>query len=207
MTPMTMMMKMNREIELKLLIDKNIYTNLNQSLQNLKTPIHQHNIFFDTHQNSLRNKKWALRLRHEKEKALLTLKGPSTTSHGVHSRIEIEERIDQEKTIELQNGFMKQCLPEQFLIAFDFPTEKLCPFLEFKNHRHFKDFQGFTLELDHSIAYGNELYECEFENTQENLQEVSGLIQSYFEENHWPYQPNSKNKLGWALECKAKILN
>jgi hypothetical protein len=65
------------------------------SLQNYKLVVHPskhiHDIYFDTPSTSLKDKKMALRLRHEDSRQLITLKGPTESfKMGIHKRPELE---------------------------------------------------------------------------------------------------------------------
>ena len=66
-------------------------------------PLTVHDTYFDTEDQTLRRKSWALRIRIVGEKRLITAKGPATVlDSGIVSRTEIEREWSRSAMIELR---------------------------------------------------------------------------------------------------------
>jgi len=189
------------ETELKLLLTQDSYKALKNQLEKKGVDLKQINIFFDNPEQVLRKNKWALRLRFQNEKAILTAKGPCRPDNGVFQRKEIESEIPFQTGQKLKNGFSIDGInasPAQYILQ-KFGKLILSPYLTFKNTRSLVDFDGFCLELDHSEANGNSLYELECETETPKLVQIKEKLHHFFDEFGWDFQFSSKSKLEWAL--------
>jgi uncharacterized protein YjbK len=201
MQALAVMMK-QREIELKLSIDEDIYKALCKALESVGETQKQTNIFFDSKENVLQKNKWALRLRHENQKSSLTAKGPSIPKNGVFDREEVEIELAKTECEHLENGFDLQesnFEPCQFL-ANSYGNLKLVEFLRFNNSRSKLKWNGFVLEIDHSQVKNVDKYELEIETEASRIELLQSSLISYFKENNWEFIPSEKSKLEWALE-------
>jgi len=191
-----------REIELKLSINQNIYQQLCDKLEPVGEVQNQLNIFFDSEESILQKNKWALRLRHENSISSLTAKGPSSSNNGIFDREEIEIHMAKSELVHLENGFELQkesFEPCQFLTNL-YGHLKLKEFLRFNNSRTKLKWKEFTLEIDHSQVKNTEKYELEIETEASKMDLLQSDLADFFKENHWEFSPSQISKLEWALE-------
>lgn len=198
----TLQMKKNREIEIKLALDYQSYQNITERYK--KAPlVCQINTFFDDAKSTLRNERWALRLREEDGIYFLTAKGPAEILDGIYDRPEYECEIEKELAEKLLIGFQLQNLlefPAKFLCQ-KFGDLSLFPFFSFKNkRRRFKVFEKWVCELDLCESSGETRYELEIECRSGEEELLKQNLKNWFQENQWEYQNSQIGKLAWALQ-------
>ena len=189
------------EVELKLLLSSKSYTGLRRELGEYRMLLNQKNTFFEDSEGVLASEKWALRIRQENEDVYVTVKGPSLrTPGGIFKREEYESKIPYFSYQRAQEGF---CLEEVPAPPLDFLREKygnmhVRPFLQFSNTREVYDWQGFSLEVDHSRCKDQELFELEVEGENQELVRGSALLESLFARHNWAFTPSTTGKFTWA---------
>ncbi|RKX20357.1 MAG: hypothetical protein DRP51_05835 [Candidatus Zixiibacteriota bacterium] len=166
-------MTLPQEIEIKLDLQKEEnYNRLIERFQITNKPARQENYFFDSENMDLSKNGWALRLRIEKNKSSLSLKGTtSQSSGGLAIRDEIEISISDEiARKQAENGLREGWFPDEIthIIQPIVSTGNLAPRLHFINDRHRVNYSGGDIELLFEIdrtefADGSIDYELEIE--------------------------------------------
>ncbi len=204
-------MNCNIELELKLdLESEDNYTALLSAMPLSDDVCEQHNFFFDTTNNELAESGWALRIRILDNRAILTIKGDSTSEEsGLAKRIEIEEEIDPESARTfVRDGLAASKLPKKILERFE--AELTAAFLQttisFKTIRtSIKQIiagKEFVIEID-KVCYenGNKDFELEVElNDDKDLKPVKNYLEELFLNNKLPLQYQNESKLARALK-------
>ncbi len=200
------------EIELKIdLVNEANYRRLIDYLEIDMEPAVQSNYFFDTDRGDLGEKRWALRLRIENGKAILTLKGNRReSSKGLAVRTEIESEIPSELKDEFleKRKFSIMRLPVRIReVLPEFPDDTIFKLkLGFTNHRIKTPFRSgeneYLLEIDRT-RFPNDFvdYELEVEIAEEagytdTLRAVTALLAK----SDIPLIFQPKSKLKRALE-------
>lgn len=182
-----------QEIEIKLDLQKEEnYNKLIERFQITKKPARQENYFFDSENMDLSKNGWALRLRIEKDKCSLSLKGTTTQSFGgLAIRDEIEISIPDETAQKYaENGLRGGNLPDEIshIIQPIVSINDLALRLHFVNDRYRVNYSGGDIDLLFEIdktefADGSIDYELEIElkdqlSYQKALGEVTNFLDS-----------------------------
>jgi len=189
----------NIEAELKWELNREGWFKL-QTLLETKRELAQENLFYDDDAFTLRNARWALRLRHENDSTFLAAKGPAEQIENLSKRTEIEVEISSEAA----EGF-KCCSrldqhfkPTQFLFE-KFGDLKLFQFMSFRNDRKVLLWKGYELELDHSRCLTSERYELEWETEADELLNLKHELENWLSAEGVYFKPSSEGKLSWAI--------
>lgn len=200
---------MGNEVELKLELTEPIYRALLARVKDDITDFkEQENYFFDSAGEDLNKKKWALRIRLEKQKnrGVITAKGPRLIQDDAHIRPEFEETIPLKEAMNLLGGFSIEnypYLPFKKLVEYFGPL-RMKEFVQFTNHRTVAPWEGMTLEIDKTIIKDRIFYELEIESSMEETKAVQTRIRSFFISNQWPFVLSKLNKLVKALRIYGK---
>ena len=181
------------------------------------SPLLQYNYFFDTPEGFLRFHRYALRIRNENGRYLLTVKGPRLSTGDLVVRNEVEcplpSRIA-EPLINNPNLFFNFSLPP-FLWLEEKTDKALKSFslmqnLFFKNERHpvyLVTGEGqICLELDKTDYGSKELFyelEAEFPD-EEHYEKGRGLIAAVLQELGIPWKISEMSKYAHGLALKNK---
>ncbi len=164
-------MSEEKEIKLNLLSEKN-YLTLREALPESIEDKELENVFFDTEDWELSRSGWALRVRRQAEKALVTLKGLSRKDvSGLTVRPEYEAEIPLETARRfIQNDLMKSELPDSIKRQLDKfgDSEKIANKFAFMTRRTVFPYSDgdFNLKFEMDITTfpdGSKDYELEIE--------------------------------------------
>jgi uncharacterized protein YjbK len=156
----------NMEVELKLQITEAVFHDLLEQFGCASSLRQQVNTFFDADSRILEKNRWALRLRKEKSKNLLTVKGPAIKKqNGVYIRPEYEEELTDEEAETIQDGFFLKQLGkgpslELYRRFGDFFVKKK---LQFETWRYRFPYKIWTIEMDKTMIKDKIFYELEVE--------------------------------------------
>lgn len=164
----------NLEIEIKLRLGSFMdYLKLVGSLSPIDEEIQHINGFFDTEDRRLAKSGWALRVRAESHRGLVTIKSIPTQAGMAVVRREIESEIPRGLAVDVlglrSDVLTVDCPPVQF-IKRDFPNLMPAKLIQFENVRQFKKFRigdyDYMLEIDKTaFSDGSVDYELEVEFT------------------------------------------
>ena len=201
------------EIEVKLALDSfPDYLKVRGFLGNPDKEFAQTNCFFDSEDRQLHKDRWALRVRVEDDRGLITLKGPSDaedTSQMATIREEIESEIDRsvaQAVIELRTDVLSLDVDPVKFIKKKYPDLALSRLVQFENERLIKQYKmgsySYDLELDKTVyGDGSTDYELEVEvDRQEEMPTVVRSLQKLFESLKVPFERQTKTKFERALE-------
>lgn len=181
-----------QEIEIKLDLQKEEnYNKLIERFEITEKPTRQENYFFDSENMDLSKNGWAFRLRVEKDKSSLSLKGTTTqSSGGLAIRDEIEISIPDEMARKhAENGLKDSKFPGEIadIIRSIINTKDLCLKLQFVNDRYRVNHSGGDIDLLFEIdktefSDGSVDYELEIElEDQLSYQKALGEITSFLD--------------------------
>lgn len=201
------------EIEIKLSLDSfPDYLKLRGFLGNPDKEFAQVNCFFDSEDRRLHEDHWALRVRVEDNRGLITLKGPSDaedTSQIATIREEIEDEVDRavaQAVIELKTDVLSLDVSPVNFIKEKYPELSLSRLVQFENERLVKHYKMgsymYELELDKTTySDGSTDYELEVEvDRKDEMQNVVRSLQKLFESLKVPFERQTKTKYERALE-------
>ncbi len=191
---------MSYEKELKLLLNKEDYSQLLDSFQEISNPLNQINYYFDTNEFSLNQLGITLRIREENgEDLILCLK---TKLNNLISNITISKEFEKEIS---RNDFYKyRDNPEYIFDYFDkdftlslkdkIKSNKLKYLGSIKNERRKLSFnKNYICDLDYTIyPDGRVFYEMEFEGM-DSENDVINIIE-YLDFKQINYRINNKSK-------------
>lgn len=190
----------NIEVELKLELNQDIYKEI-LKFENASEPEKQINIFFDSTAHLLLDNKWALRLRLQGDKRILTCKGPAKKKKGIYSRKEYEEEIDDSNKLikgnfKLSDFNYKPCvkLKEKF---GDLLVNEIFQFI---NYRCIINYKDLIIELDKTIIKDRIYYELELESSKKEIKKHKKKIKKLFKKQKWEYLPSKYGKMAKAVK-------
>ncbi|MFH1687409.1 MAG: CYTH domain-containing protein [bacterium] len=204
-----------REIEIK--IDLGSFTNylkLVGFLGRLDGEVSQRNTFFDTGRQQLMKAGWALRVRVENDRGLLTVKGLHAERGAAMVRREIEceiPRSQAESCVQLDTPIMALDLAPVNLIREVVGDADLVVLTAFNNTRQLKSFRigesDYRLEIDKTeFADGSCDYEIEVElDSEEPIEAVSRGLRKLLESLDIEFVIQTETKFARAL-ARAGLL-
>lgn len=203
-----------REIEIKL--DLGSFTNylkLLGFLGKIENEDFQQNGFFDSDDRQLAKAGWALRVRVEKKRGLVTIKSIPVKAGLAVVRQEIETEIPRHDALDILSGNMDvmglQLMPIDY-IKDKIAKVKVGPLVKFDNHRQKKLFKiensSYMLEIDKTeFSDGSSDYELELEMADtSHLDAIEAALRRLFSQLDIPFVKQSESKFGRALK-RAKI--
>lgn len=198
------------EIELKLQLGSfTNYLKLVGHLGAIDKEEHQINGFFDSEQRELATDGWALRVRAESDRGLVTLKSASKSQALAAIREEIETEITRPAAMEVLNLRMDPLnisIPPVEFVRNRYPNIALARIIQFENNRQTKSYQigdhTYQLEIDKTeFADGSVDYELEIEmGTTDRIEIVQDRIRKLFTTLDIPFVIECKSKFQRALE-------
>lgn len=203
-----------QEIEIKLDLQKEEnYNKLIKRFGLTEKPIRQENYFFDSENMDLSKNGWALRLRVEKDKSSLALKGTTThSSNGLAIRDEIETIIPDETAQKYaENGLRGSNLPDNIIkiIRPIVNINDLSQRLNFANDRYRVNYSGaidMLFEIDRTEFFDGSIdYELEVElEDQLYYQKALGEISSFLDSVQIVTVFQKQSKFARALKKEGK---
>ncbi|MGH8015764.1 MAG: CYTH domain-containing protein [Candidatus Zixiibacteriota bacterium] len=206
--------KIGREIEIKL--DLGSFTNYLKLLGFLGQIEHedfQQNGFFDSDDRKLAKSGWALRVRVEKKRGLVTIKSIPVKPGLAVVRQEIEAEIPRRDALDILVGAMDvmtvQVMPVDY-IKDKIAKVKVAPLVKFDNLRQKKLFKidnsSYMLEIDKTeFSDGSSDYELELElSDTDGVDVVEAALRRLFSQLNIPFVKQSESKFARALK-HAKI--
>ncbi|MBD3403845.1 CYTH domain-containing protein [candidate division GN15 bacterium] len=201
----------NLEIEIKLKLDSFAdYLKLIGFLGNPDKEVNQLNCFFDSEDHRLMKDGWALRVRAENDRGLITLKGAADSDHDLTVvREEFETIIERSAAlaiINLQNDILAAPAEPIEFVKHKYPDIALAKLAQFTNIRQMKNFKigdyTHVLELDRTeYADGSVDYELEMElDNPDQSDIVIPSLQKLFASLDIPFQRQDQTKFIRALE-------
>ena len=189
----------SREIEIKLELTEDVYGRIRREAggRELRSETQQ-NTFFDTEDLRLKREGWALRLRREAGRHVMTLKGlPAGRVGGVFDREEHEAEVPPEKAEALYGGFSVADvgLPPARKLRELFGAIRLRERFRFVNRRTYIPFGNWVLELDKTEIAHRSFYELEMEVSAADAERAAAELRRWFGENGWVYRPSTLSKL------------
>ena len=206
--------QINREIEIKL--DLGSFTNYLKLLGFLGQIEHeelQQNGFFDSEDRKLAKTGWALRVRVEKKRGLVTIKSIPVKPGLAVVRQEIESEIPRRDAIDILSGGMDimtlQVIPIEY-IKDKITKVKVQSLVKFDNLRQKKLFKiddsSYMLEIDKTeFSDGSSDYELELEMSDTSrVDAIEAALRRLFSQLSIPFVKQSESKFGRALK-RARI--
>ncbi len=202
--------QISREIEIK--IDLASFTNylkLIGFLGHIEDEVHHVNCFFDTEDRKLAAAGWALRVRAETKRGLITIKSIGTESGIASVRQEIEAQIDKPVAmaiIELQSDIMGlEIMPIQYIksLVGNVDLARLVKFRNVRQRKLFKmDDQNYMLEIDKTeFSDGSVDYEMELELADiSRIEPVERSLRKLFSSLDIPFERQQESKFARALK-------
>ncbi|MBK7142627.1 MAG: CYTH domain-containing protein [bacterium] len=202
------------EIEIKLKLESfTDYLKLIGYLGQIESEDHHINAFFDTEDRQLARAGWALRVRAENKRGLVTIKSIPTTEGAAVVRQEIEAEIPRGVAYEViglrENLLDIQIMPIDYLKQ-QFPNMTLAKLIQFENVRQKKLFRiggdNYLLEVDKTMyTDGSVDYELEVElHDMERIETVEDHLRKLFASLAIPFEHQTESKFARALK-RAKI--
>lgn len=197
------------ETEIKL--DLGSFTNylkLLGFLGQIDSEIVQQNCFFDTAQRHLARAGWALRVRHEPARGLITVKGTTEQHSVVAVRQEIEAVIDSATAlaiIEQRQDLLSLAVGPISFVRSTIGDERLEPLVRFENSRRQKQHlladRPYLIEIDKTeYADGTCDYELELEiRDAAEIPTVDNCLRRLFQSLGMPYTIQYQSKFHRAL--------
>jgi inorganic triphosphatase YgiF len=202
--------KSKQEIEIKL--DLGSFTNylkLFGYIGETDGEIRQQNAFFDTEDGRLAADGWALRVRAESTRGLVTAKGSSEQVGAAHIRDEIEDEISRGQALEcltLRCDVMSlEISPIAFLKDRFGADLQVAELAKFDNYRQRKSMtigeMTLTLEVDRTMfTDGSVDYELEVELADANdVETVTENLRRLFDSLDMPFDHQSQSKFARAM--------
>jgi uncharacterized protein YjbK len=202
------------EIEIKLKLESfTDYLKLIGYLGQIESEDHHINAFFDTEDRQLARAGWALRVRAENKRGLVTVKSIPTTEGSAVIRQEIEAEIPRGVAYEIiglrEELLSVAILPVEF-IKKQFPDLTLAKLIQFENIRQKKLFRiggdNYLLEVDKTMyTDGSVDHELEVELSDiERRESVEDHLRKLFASLAIPFEHQAESKFARALK-RAKI--
>ncbi|MEA1980905.1 MAG: CYTH domain-containing protein [candidate division Zixibacteria bacterium] len=207
--------KMTQEIEIKL--DLGSFTNylkLIGFLGHIEDETRQINAFFDSNNRKLANAGWALRVRAESRRGLVTIKSIATNKSIATIRQEVETQINRQDAIaliNLQADVMElPAMPVEYLRqeVGKIKVERLVQFENVRQRKLFKiNDQNYMLEIDKTeFNDGSVEYELELElSDTSKIETIEANLRKLFLTLDIPFIRQTESKFARALK-KADIL-
>lgn len=202
------------EIEIKLKLESfTDYLKLVGYLGQIESEEHQINGFFDTEDRRLAKGGWALRVRAENKRGLITLKSISTQAGAAVIRQEIEAEISRGTAIdilELRYDVLAATVMPVTYLKREFPDLTVARLIQFCNTRQKKLFrigdQNYLLEIDKTeYSDGSVDYELEIELTDPaQIETVDNHLRRLFQSLGISFERQVESKFARAL-VRAKI--
>ncbi|MEW6050671.1 MAG: CYTH domain-containing protein [Candidatus Zixiibacteriota bacterium] len=203
------------EIEIKLKLESFMdYLKLLGFLGQIESEEHHINGFFDTEDRKLAKAGWALRVRAENHRGVVTVKSIPTQSGLAVIRQEIEAEIGRGLAVEVLNlhhdVLQLPVMPVEF-IKKEFPGIRLARLIQFENIRQKKLFKigdyNYLLEVDKTeYSDGSLDYELEVElSDASRIETVEDHLRKLFASLGIPFEKQAESKFARALQ-KARIL-
>jgi len=202
------------EIEIKLKLGSfSDYLKLVGYLGQIESEEQQINGFFDAEDRRLAKGGWALRVRAENKRGLVTLKSIPTQAGAAIIRQEIEAEISRGTAIDAIDLRVDVLSIPVMPVAFvkkEFPGLAVARLIKFHNARQKKLFRigdyNYLLEIDKTeYSDGSVDYELEVELTESaQIETVVGHLRRLFQSLSIPFERQDESKLARALK-KAKI--
>lgn len=175
--------------------------------------IHQHNAFFDTEDGRLVAEGWALRVRAENARGLVTAKSGAKQKGAAHIRDEIEEEISRGQALEclaLRCDIMSLPIaPIRFLqerFGAEFQVAELVKFSNYRQRKLMKVGEmSLTLEVDRTeYTDGSVDYEVEVEFSDASLVETAtDNLRRLFTSLDIPFENQLVSKFARALQRQS----
>jgi len=203
-----------REIEIKLHLGSFAdYLKLLGFLGQVEREEHHINGFFDTEDRKLSSDGWALRIRAESDRGLVTLKSESIKPGVAVIRDEIEAEITRGEALDILN--LRRDVMALTNDPIDFARRtwgkiSVTKLVHFENTRRKKPFKigdySYMMELDKTeFADGSVDYELELELPDENrIEIVEDKLRKLFTSLNIPFTLQSESKFARALK-KARL--
>ena len=203
-----------REIEIKLHLGSFAdYLKLLGFLGQVEREEHHINGFFDTEDRKLSSDGWALRIRAESDRGLVTLKSESIKPGVAVIRDEIEAEITRGEALDILN--LRRDVMALTNDPIDFARRtwgkiSVTKLVHFENTRRKKPFKigdySYMMELDKTeFADGSVDYELELELPDENrIEIVEDKLRKLFASLNIPFTLQSESKFARALK-KARL--
>jgi uncharacterized protein YjbK len=206
--------KQSLEIEIKVKLSSFMdYLKLVGYLGQIESEDHHINGFFDSEDRQLAKGGWALRVRAEDHRGIVTAKSISQGSGMAAIRQEIEAEIPRSTALDvlaLRSDILGLAVMPIEFVRTKFPAALLAKLIQFENTRQKKLFrmcdQNYLLEID-TTKYndGSVEYELEVELTNPDLiPTVEDHLRKLFHSLEIPFEKQSDSKFARALK-KAKI--
>jgi len=202
------------EIEIKLKLESfTDYLKLVGYLGQIESEEHQINGFFDTEDRRLAKGGWALRVRAENRRGLVTLKSIPTQAGAAVIRQEIEAEISRGTAIEaleLRTDVLSISVMPVTYVKKEYPGLAVARLIQFHNTRQKKLFRigdiNYLLEIDKTeYADGSVDYELEVElNESSQIETVEAHLGKLFHSLGIPFQRQDESKFARALK-RARI--
>ncbi len=205
---------LQKEIEIKL--DLGSFTNylkLLGYLGQIDSELKQTNCFFDTEDHQISKEGWALRVRLEPERGLVTVKSKTISNDKAAVREELEAEIscaDAENVINLNNDILSLNIKPIEFVKEKWNPSALSKLVHFENNRQCKEFKiGDHLcifEIDStSFSDGSVDYELEIELKNESeIVTIYDNLKKLFTSLHIHFENQSASKFARALK-RARI--
>lgn len=190
------------------------YRKLIEFLEPMDNEYHQQNIFFDSEGRRLRAAGWALRVRVEESRGLVTLKSIASRKGPVTTRKEIETEVPcsvAEKLCEWPQELLSLSIEPIDILIRDFGDIQLVPVSRFENLRRTRQMQignrEYLLEIDRTdFSDGSTDYELEVElDDSSEADKVAGHLLRLFDSLKIPYEYQPDSKLARALYRTGEI--
>lgn len=204
-----------REIEIKLQLNSfTDYLKLLGFLGQAEEEEHHVNAFFDSEDRKLAREGWALRVRAENKRGLVTLKSSPLKPGLAAIRNEIEGEISKglaQELIALRRDVMSLDHPAVEFIKQKWGDITVMKLVHFTNTRRRKPFKIgddiYTLELDKTeFSDGSVDYELEVELPDESVIEmVQDKLQKVFNSLGIPFVPQTESKFVRALKKAGMV--
>ncbi len=203
------------EIEIKLALPSFCdYLKLIGFIGKADSVINQRNIFFDTETLEVSKLGYALRLRIESDRGILTLKTTTVQKGKAAVRDEIEETLSLEKAADISqtNNLLSLDIPPiRFLLAQSKNLKDIKPILQFANERIKKEIllnnRAYIFEIDKTM-YADSSVDYELEIELSNIDEIDYAvtdIQHLFKSLGIDFLAMKKSKFERALEIAELI--
>ncbi len=205
----------NKEIEIKLTLSSfTDYLKLIGFVGKADKKVRQLNIFYDTASGQISKLGYALRLRIESDRGIVTLKSTTIQKGKAAVRNEIEESITLETAKEVQQNsdlLSLQIAPILYLLSQSKGLHNLKPIVQFENERIKKEIDLhdslYVFEIDKTeYSEGRIDYELEIELSDiDKIDDAESDLQKLFKVLEIEFIVQKKSKLERALEIAGHI--
>lgn len=203
------------EIEIKLALPSFCdYLKLIGFIGKADSVINQRNIFYDTDTQEISKLGYALRLRIESGRGIITLKSTTVQKGKAAVRDEIEETVSFEQAADISQTDSLLSLdiaPIKFLLAQSKNLKNIKPILQFANERIKKEIllnnRAYLFEVDKTM-YADSSVDYELEIELASIDEIDNAVadvQHLFKSLEIDFLVMKKSKFGRALEIAGLI--